>query len=154
MRKINLIRMNEHELLWEMLPEGLEKYFDLERFEKSENRFQIILQEKNVIPELTEEYRGKKVINTVVKPITIDYFPIKGRKGEIILKRRSWKFKGVDKWLKRDIKVCAPETKLEKEFADFLKEFGGEFPDSLEPGGLVEQFTSKDVYETIQESLE
>ncbi len=146
--------MNEHELLWDMLPEGLEKYFDLERYKKTENKFRIILLEKNIIPELEAEYREKEVINTVIKPITIDSFPIKGRKGEIILKRRCWKFKGVDKWLKRDIKICAPGTKLEKEFADFLKDFSGVFPDSLEPGGLVEQFTSKDVYETIQESLE
>jgi len=145
--------MKEHDLLWDMLPSGLEKYFDLERYEKTEKSFRIILLEKNIIPELSEEYRGKEIINTVIKPIIIDYFPIKGRKGEIVLKRRTWKFKDVDKWLKRDIKICAPGTKLEKEFADFLKEFSGVFPDSLEPGGLVEQFTSEDVYETIQKSF-
>ncbi len=116
--------MTEHELLWEMLPEGLEKYFDIEKYEKTENKFRIILIEKNIVPELTEEYRGKAIINTTLKPITIDYFPIKGRKGEIVLKRRSWKFSNIDKWVKRDIKICAPGTKLEKEFADFLKEFG------------------------------
>jgi hypothetical protein len=50
----------------------------------------------------------------------------KGRKGELILKRRCWKFEGVEKWLKREIDICAPGTKLEKEFANFLKEFGGD----------------------------
>lgn len=115
--------MKEHELLWDMLPDGLEAYFDVESYEKNDTHFRIILLEKNSIPKLPKDYRGKQIINTVIKPITIDYFPIKGRKGELILKRRCWKFEGVEKWLKREINICAPGTKLEKEFALFLKEF-------------------------------
>lgn len=115
--------MNEHRLLWDMLPDGLEAYFELESYEKSDQHFRITLIEKNCIPELPKEYRNKQVVNTVIKPITIDYFPIKGRKGELVLKRRCWKFKGVEKWLKREIDICAPGTKLEREFAAFLKEF-------------------------------
>lgn len=118
--------MKEHELLWDILPEGLEEYFELESYEKNELCFRIVLIERNSIPPLPEGYSGKKVVNTVLKPITVDYFPIKGRKGELILKRRCWKFEGIDKWLKREINICAPGTKLEKEFADFLKEFGGD----------------------------
>lgn len=118
--------MNEHQLLWDILPDGLEEYFELESYEKSELFFRIILIEKNIVPELPKEYQGKKVVNTVIKPITIDSFPIKGKKGELILKRRCWKFEDIEKWLKREIDICAPGTKLEKEFADFLKEFGGD----------------------------
>ena len=114
--------MKEHTLLWDMLPDGLEEYFDLENYEKTEMNFRITLMEKNIVPKLPEEYRNKKIENTVIKPIIVDYFPIKGRKGELILKRRSWKFEGIHKWLKRDIDICAPGTKLEKEFAAFLKE--------------------------------
>ncbi|PIZ74418.1 hypothetical protein COY07_00630 [Candidatus Peregrinibacteria bacterium CG_4_10_14_0_2_um_filter_43_11] len=115
--------MNEHDLLWAMLPEGLEEFFESESFSKTENAFRIILVERNVIPsDLPERYYGKKVINTIIKPITIDFFPIKGKKTDITLKRRIWKFEGIDEMFKRDIKLCAPGTKLEKEFADFLKE--------------------------------
>ncbi len=118
--------MNEHDLLWAMLPQGLKKYFDVKTFKKTEGRFRIILVEKNTIPaELPDEYRGRKVVNTVLDDIIIDDFPVRGRKGEILLKRRSWKFEGVDKMLKRNIKLCADGTKLEKEFADFLKDFPG-----------------------------
>jgi len=106
-----------------MLPEGLEEFFESESFSKTENAFRIILVERNVIPsDLPERYYGKKVINTIIKPITIDFFPIKGKKTDITLKRRIWKFEGIDEMFKRDIKLCAPGTKLEKEFADFLKE--------------------------------
>lgn len=119
--------MEEKELLWEFLPEGLEEYFNIDGYEKNENRFRITLIEKNIIPsELEEEYQGKKVINTVLDNIIIDDFPIRGRKGELLLKRRSWKFEGVKKMLKRKINICAEGTKLEKEFADFLKEMDRE----------------------------
>lgn len=115
--------MKEHELIWAMLPDELEACFEIETFEKTDQVFRIVLMEKNTIPSLPEEYRNRKIINTIIKPITIDYFPFKGRKGELILKRRMWQFEGVEKMLKRNIDICAPGTKLEKEFADFLKEF-------------------------------
>lgn len=119
--------MNEHELLWAMLPDGLEEYFDLDKFEKSFNKFRIILVEKNILPsKLPEEYRGKKVVNTVLDNFILDDFPVRGRKGEVLLKRRSWKFEGVSRMLRRDLSICAQGTKLEKEFADFLKEFNRE----------------------------
>ena len=118
--------MDEHSILWAMLPDGLEKYFELESYEKTEKTFRIVLIEKNIVPELPEEYRGKKVINTVIKPFTVDFFPIKGRKGELILKRRLWQFEGIEKMLKREIDICVEGTHLEKEFAIFLKELDRE----------------------------
>lgn len=114
--------MNEHHLLWAMLPEGLEEFFEVKAFEKDSDKFRITLIEKNLVPaDLSESYQGKRIINTVLDDIIIDDFPIRGRKGEIVLKRRSWKFEGVDKMLRREIKLCSPGTKLEKEFADYLK---------------------------------
>lgn len=115
--------MKEHELVWAMLPEGLEPYFEIQGFEKNEGRFRIILVEKNTVPKkLTAEYQGKKIINSVLNEFLLDDFPIQGRKGEILLKRRSWKFEGVEKMLSRDLDLCFEGTKLSKEFAVFLKE--------------------------------
>lgn len=118
--------MTEHDLIWAMLPDGLEGLFEIESFEKSDRAFRIVLLERNMVPELPEEYRGRRVINTVVKPFTVDFFPIKGRKGELILKRRLWQFEGVETMLKRDIEICLEGTHLEKEFALFLKELDRE----------------------------
>ena len=115
--------MKEHELLWSFLPEGLEGLFDVSGFEKDKETFKITLIEKNIIPaNLPEEYRGKEVINTVLNNIIINDFPIRGRMAAILLKRRAWKFKGINKMLKRDINICSNGTKIEQEFADFLKE--------------------------------
>ena len=116
----------EHELLWALLPDGLEEYFEVEGYEKTDQYFRIVLVEKNTLPPISGEYVGKKVVNTVLKSFTVDDFAIRGRKGELILKRRCWKFDGIEKLLKRNIDICVPGTKLEKEFAAFLKEMGGE----------------------------
>lgn len=134
--------MIHDDLIWAMLPDGLAGFFDIESFEKSSTVFRIVLVEKNIIPELPDEYRGKKVINTIMKPFTVDFFPIKGRKGELILKRRMWEFEGVSRMLRRDIDICVSGTHLEKEFADFLKELDRKFPGGDQQSGLSQPPTS------------
>jgi hypothetical protein len=119
--------MKTEELVWAMLPEGLEEYFDLESFTKTAEIFRITLIEKNTVPEnLPPEYRRKRIVDSSLDQFTLNDFPIRGRKGEIVLKRRSWKFEGIDKWLRRELNLCSEGTKLEKEFAVFLKEFDRE----------------------------
>jgi hypothetical protein len=113
--------MNEHALLWSILPEGLEEYFEVEGFEKGAEVFRIILIEKNDLVGLPELYQGRKIVDSSMSTITVNDYPIRGRKGELVLKRRSWKFEGVDAWYKRKIEVRVPGTKLQKEFALFLK---------------------------------
>lgn len=108
---------------WAILPDGLEGLFDVEAFEKTETHFRVTLLERNIVPDpLPPEYRGKRIVNTVLKSKLIEYFPLKGRKTEITLKRRYWRFDGVPAMLTRTIEICAEGTHLEKEFAAFLKE--------------------------------
>ena len=146
--------MEERELLWAMLPDGLEPYFDFERYEKTEKYFRITLVEKNVLPkEMPEKYRNKRVVNTILKAGIFDDFPIRGLKGEIVLKRRMWKFEDVEEMLKRDIDICAPGTKIEKKFADFLKEFYRKFPDSPLPSRYVDEPESVHPAKTIQRKI-
>lgn len=128
--------MKEKELVWAFLPDGLEEYFDVESFEKSENRFRIVLVEKNILPtEMPEEYRGKKVINTVLNDIQMDDFSIRGRKTEIVLRRRWWKFKGVPRMLMRDMDLFHPSMRYSKEFAVFLKELDRSLSSGDKQGG-------------------
>ena len=116
--------MKEHDLVWALLPEGLEPYFDIQRFEKNDLKFRIILVEKNIVPaELPSEYRGKRVINSVLNDLLIEDFPIRGRKGEILIRKRSWKFQDVDRMFSHDLEFCFEGTRIGKEFASFLKEF-------------------------------
>lgn len=113
----------ETDLLHYFLPEGILEWFIVKDIERRKGKMRIIFEEKNIVPEIPEAYRGKNVISKGFKELFIDDFPIRGRKTELLFLRRSWEIEGVNKRLKRDIKISAEGTKLEKEFADFLKEF-------------------------------
>ena len=114
--------MEVKDAFWAMLPEGLEEDFELERFDKGEEHFLIVLREKNRVPkELPEQYRGKQIVNNVLSEVTINDFSIRGRKTEIVLRRRYWKFEGIEEMYSKPLQICAPGTKLSQELATFLK---------------------------------
>jgi hypothetical protein len=105
-----------------VLPEGILEYFEYSESEKKNDEIKIVLVEKSVMPKVPEEYRDRKIRQKGFKEITIDDFPIRGRKVKLILQRRVWQVEGESKLYKRDIPIAFPGTRLEKEFADFLKE--------------------------------
>ena len=113
--------MNEKQILGLFLPEGCLKWFDVVSAEKKKESMNITLEEKN-IPPLYPEIEGRKVVSKGFTDIYIDDFPIRGRKANLLFRRRYWQVDGLKELLKRDITLCAEGTKLEKEFADFLKE--------------------------------
>jgi len=106
------------------LPDGTFDWFDVIEGSKDESQVHIILEEKNIPPISKEELSGKKIISKGFTDITINDFPIRGRKTLLTFRRRYWQIEGQKELLKRDIKICFPGTQLEKEFADFLKEDG------------------------------
>jgi hypothetical protein len=110
------------EFLAMFLPTGILDWFTVKEINKTDQRLEITLEEKNIVPELPLELRGKTVTSKGFKKIVVDDFPVRGRKTELIFLRRIWQIEGHKTLLKRDIKICALGTKLEKEFADFLKE--------------------------------
>ena len=111
-----------------LLPEGILEYFEYagyERKSKEESKpygeVTIILVEKNVVPKLPEEYRDRKIRQKGFKEIRVDDFPVRGKKVKLLLRRRVWQIEGVDELYKKEIVTTYPETKLEKQFAAFLK---------------------------------
>jgi hypothetical protein len=114
----------EKSVLEIILPEGTLEWFDVLEGHKDEENLYIVLREKN-IPPLTEKDKNKKIVAADFKEITITDFPLRGRRTLLTFKRRYWQVEGQKGFLKRDIKLCFPGTRLEKEFADFLKEDGG-----------------------------
>ena len=114
--------MQAEELLWAILPEGLEEEFEIESYRKEEQRFVIVLVEKNRVPRnLPLKYRGKRIINNVLSPLTMNDFSLRGRKTELVLKRRYWQFEGIKEMYCQPFDFCAPGTKLSQELAAFLK---------------------------------
>jgi len=120
--------MNKIQELAELLlPEGILEYFDYEgcsKEKKVENTYgevTIILVEKNVLPKLPEEYRERKIRQKGFKEIRVDDFPVRGKKVKLLLRRRVWQIEGSAELYKKEILTTYPGTKLEKEFAVFLK---------------------------------
>jgi hypothetical protein len=103
------------------LPEGILEYFDYEGYTKENKEVTIILVEKNTVPKLPEEYRDRKIRQKGFKEIRVDDFPVRGKKVKLLLRRRVWQIKGSEELYKKEILTTYPGTKLEKEFAIFLK---------------------------------
>jgi hypothetical protein len=104
-----------------MLPEGILQYFEYGGHEKKDDAIRIVLIERSVLPKVAEEYKDRKIRQKGFKKITIDDFPIRGKKVKLIIQRRIWQIEGESQLYKRDITIAFPGTRLEKEFAAFLK---------------------------------
>ncbi len=110
------------ELVEIMLPEGVLHAFNFAGLSKTPHSYKITLEEKNRSPKLPDVYSTRKVISKGFKDITINDFPLRGRKVILQIRRRVWKIEGVKKLFKNDLSLTLQGTKLEKEFAAFLKE--------------------------------
>ena len=77
---------------------------------------------QNTVPKLPEQYKNRKIRQKGFKQITVNDFPVRGKKVQLLFRRRVWQIQGVKELYKKEIpKVIFPGTRLEKEFADFLK---------------------------------
>ena len=116
MKKIQI----DKNILGYFLPEKTLDYFVIMSGNRDSNELSLVLEEKNN-PPISKSTANKKIISNGFKDITINDYPIRGRKTILTFRRRYWKVEGEKELLKRDIKLVAEGTLLEKEFAEFLK---------------------------------
>jgi hypothetical protein len=112
---------NSKEILSVFLPEGVLDYFDCLNARVVDNVIMVRLQEKECVPEIPKEHYGKKIVSKGFRDISVEDFPVRGKKVNLLVRRRIWKIEGVKELLKRDLPITFPNTKLQKEFAVFLK---------------------------------
>lgn len=120
---MNIINVPK-DVLQLFLPDETLKWFDLVAGNKKDTEIHIVLEEKNN-PPLPPWYTNQKIKSKGFREITITDFPIRGRTAHLTFRRRTWEIEkepGHTLRLKRDIKLTACGTTLEKEFGDFLKE--------------------------------
>ena len=114
--------MKPEELLRAILPDVLIDNFDVDRFEKSDDRFDIWLDEKKV------QLRDDKYNNNVIaygfgEYHTIQDFPIRGRATYLHVRKRKWLDKDSGGIFSYDWDVSEFDgTRLNSEFVAFLKE--------------------------------
>lgn len=111
-------------ILEPFLPQGILEWFDIVKCESINENVLFVFEEKN-IPPLQSKHENKNIVSKGFFDITITDFPIRGKRSLMTFRRRRWKVEGELTLLKRDIKLTAEGTQLEKEFASFLKEDGG-----------------------------
>jgi hypothetical protein len=111
-----------------IFPQDIFEWFDLTDGKSDGTTTRITFVEKD-IPPLTSENPSKKIIARKFHDITINDFPLRGKKVLLTFRRRYWQIEGQKEYLKRDIKLTFPGTQLEKKFAIFLKAHRGRASD-------------------------
>lgn len=114
--------MKPDHLLRAILPEVLIDNFDIARFEKTDSRFDIWLDEKKV--QLREDKKNRSIIaNGFGEYHTMQDFPIRGRATYLHLRKRKWLDKDSGEIFSYDWDVSEFDgTRLNSEFVAFLKE--------------------------------
>lgn len=120
------------QLLELFLPEGILDYFEVTNFTQESSgqdlytkRLTIYLEEKNEIPQEYSQYKYKA--SGFMPPKLIQDCPVRSNLVTLSIKRRRWdvKIEGKTEKKSRDWQTVAKGTKLNPEYASFLKEIGG-----------------------------
>ena len=114
--------MKTDQLLRAILPEVLIDNFDVERFEKTDTRFDIWLDEKKV--QLKEDRRNKDIVSNGFGDYhTIQDFPLRGRSTFFHVRKRKWLDKSTGEVFSYEWDISEFDgTRLNAEFVAFLKE--------------------------------
>lgn len=110
-----------------VLPDKALEHFDITEAKLVDGEMRITLTEKNVPP----SHEGTTPQFHSYRDIMVSDFPIRGKPSVLTFRRRYWKVDGQKELLTNDIPVVFPGTKLEKAFATFLKDAGGDVSDIL-----------------------
>ncbi len=105
------------------LPEKALDYFDITAATLANEEIHLTLTEKNIPPETKD---GTIPVFKGYKDIIVSDFPVRGKHAALTFRRRYWKAQGEEGMLTRGIPLVFPGTKLERAFADFLKDGGGD----------------------------
>jgi hypothetical protein len=116
--------MKQSEMIWMCLPQGLEELFEIVRFERTEQAYDIWLDEKK---ERSEEDRRNP--NIVAKGYTdyamIQDFPLRGRPVYLHMRKNKWWNKLTGEIFSYNLELPDEDgTRLSAEFVAFLKDEG------------------------------
>ena len=102
-----------------LLPTGMLEYFEITEVKENGNSVDIYLTELNIIP---SEYKNDKLQSKgFYEEITINDFPIRGKRLLLHIKRRKWLNESTGDIVNRDWELVAKGTRMTQDFASFLK---------------------------------
>ena len=114
--------MKPDQLLRAILPEVLIDNFDIDRFEKSDTRFDIWLDEKKKLSD--EDYRNPNIVaRGYTDYVTVQDYPMRGRPVYLHMRKNKWWDKKTNEIFSYNLELPNEEgTRLNAEFVAFLKE--------------------------------
>lgn len=108
------------DLLKFFLPEFIVDHFDVVKTEQQGEVLHLFFEEKNVIPvEFSDRILVSKGFHSEV---TIQDFPLRGKRVFLHVKRRRWTEKESNNIIQRNWSLVAKGSRMTEEFATFLKE--------------------------------
>lgn len=119
--------MEMDKILKYLLPKEIQDFFDLVNIEEdSTGRLLLYLDEKAIKP---SEHSDKALVSKGFdEPVRIQDFPIRDKATYIIVRRRKWIDKSTGRVYSTNWDLTAKGTGYTSEFAAFLKELFGSFP--------------------------
>jgi hypothetical protein len=102
-----------------LLPQGILEFFELTKVTQLPTGLNIFLEEKNILP---IEYKDQKLESKGFLPeVSIQDFPIRGQKVNLLIKRRRWEVKDTGAIITRDWDLVRKGARMTTEFGLFLK---------------------------------
>ena len=99
--------------------EGKEKYMGKYGFD---DEYTVVLVEKEILPEDPRMYQDKKLRTKGYSDISLEDFPIRGRKTRLKYRVRKWQVEGEKGIIQRKLEISAEGVRYTGEFAFFFEE--------------------------------
>lgn len=118
--------MKTSKVFWLFLPAGLEELFEMVRFEKSDNSYEIWLDEKKCLS--GEDRRNPNIVaRGYTSYFTIQDYPLRGRPVYLHMRKNKWWNKQTNEIFSYTLELPNEAgTRLSAEFVAFLKYEGGD----------------------------
>ena len=116
--------MKTSEAFWMFLPQGLEELFEMGRFERTEEAYDIWLDEKKRLSD--EDFRNPHIVSRgYTDYVTVQDYPLRGRAFFLHMRRNKWWDKSTNEIFSYNPELPNEEgTRLSAEFVSFLKDEG------------------------------
>lgn len=113
--------MNTAEAFWSFLPQGLDELFEMVKFEKTEQSYDVWLDEKKQLSD-EDRHNSQIVARGFTEYVTIQDFPMRGRPLYLHMRKNKWWDKGTNTIFSYSLEIPVENgTRLTKEFVAFLK---------------------------------
>ena len=109
--------LSQEEILRAFLPSWLFDYFELEKLTSSEEKLEVYLCEKKIMPDSSEPIISHGYTDYSI----VQDFPIKGKAVYLHIRRRKWLNQSTGEITTRKFNIVYEGTRLTKYFVTFLK---------------------------------